>query len=57
VAKELGGDVDLIVDAGECVGKIPSTVVDATGIEPVLLREGLIPFAEILGVVKRKVAY
>lgn len=51
VMKELGMDVDLIIDGGECVGKVASTVLDATGPEPVLLRQGAIPFADI-----RKVA-
>ena len=37
----------LVVDAGPCEGS-PSTVVDCTGPEPALLREGRIPWAEIV---------
>jgi L-threonylcarbamoyladenylate synthase len=40
--------VDLIIDGGECQTKIPSTVVDVSGSEPVLVRAGAIPFAEIM---------
>ncbi len=42
-AKKLyGGKVDLIVDGGITKGKVPSTVVDMSGEEPVLIREGAI---------------
>jgi tRNA threonylcarbamoyl adenosine modification protein (Sua5/YciO/YrdC/YwlC family) len=37
----------VVVDGGFCEGA-PSTVVDATGSEPVVLREGRIPAAELL---------
>jgi L-threonylcarbamoyladenylate synthase len=40
--------VDLIIDGSECQMKIPSTVVDVSGSEPVLVRAGAIPFAEIV---------
>lgn len=39
--------IDLIVDAGELPECKPSTVVDLSGKEPVILREGAIPAAEI----------
>lgn len=39
--------VDLIVDAGRTPGGRPSTVLDLTGMRPVILREGAIPEAEI----------
>ena len=43
--------VDLAIDGGELTG-LPSTVVDITGIErgeePVILREGALPAAEVL---------
>lgn len=38
--------VDLVIDAGECAGE-PSTVVDLTGDEPTLLRQGGIPWAAV----------
>jgi L-threonylcarbamoyladenylate synthase len=39
-----------VVDAGELPG-MPSTVVDLTGPDPVVLREGAVPTAEVLGAV------
>jgi L-threonylcarbamoyladenylate synthase len=38
-AASLAGDVDLVIDGGPCVGS-PSTVVDLTGPEARILREG-----------------
>lgn len=40
-------DIDLIIDAGELPERQPSTVVDLSGAEPVILREGAISAAEI----------
>ncbi len=39
LAAALGPAVDVVLDAGECTGT-PSTVVDCTGAEPRLLRDG-----------------
>jgi len=39
--------VNLIVDAGETKGRLPSTVLDLTGKNPRLLREGAIPFSQL----------
>ncbi len=47
VAAAFGKAVPLVLDGGVCSGK-PSTVVDCTGREPKLLREGAIPWEEIL---------
>lgn len=46
VAEALGPGVEVILDAGECRGR-PSTVVDCTGQEPRLLREGRLPWPEL----------
>lgn len=46
VAEALAGAVRIVVDGGTCAGA-PSTVVDCTGAEPRLLREGRIPWAQI----------
>jgi tRNA threonylcarbamoyl adenosine modification protein (Sua5/YciO/YrdC/YwlC family) len=46
LAQALPG-VSLILDAGEC-DRAASTVVDATGETPLLLREGAVPWPEIL---------
>jgi len=43
----IAGKVDLIVDAGPCSVQIPSTVLDCSGDEPKLIREGSIPISEI----------
>jgi L-threonylcarbamoyladenylate synthase len=40
--------IDLIIDAGELPASQPSTVVDARGKEPVVLRKGAIPTDQIL---------
>lgn len=37
----------LVIDGGPAPGGVPSTVVDASGEEPVLLREGSLAFARI----------
>jgi len=39
--------VDLVVDGGPTLGRLPSTVVDLTGEEPVLVREGVIGKKEL----------
>ncbi len=40
-------DIDLIIDAGELPTNLPSTVVDARGAEPIIMREGAISAEEI----------
>lgn len=47
VDAEFGEGVDLVLDGGECTGA-PSTVIDCTGAEPRLLREGRLTWAEVL---------
>lgn len=42
VSREIGGMIDLILDAGETPGGMPSTVVDVTGDVPRVIREGAI---------------
>ena len=42
-----GDLIDLIIDDGEAQTDAPSTVVDATGDEPKLIREGVIPWSRI----------
>lgn len=48
VAAVFGGAVRLVLDGGVCTGS-PSTVVDCTGPELRLLREGRLPWPEVLG--------
>jgi L-threonylcarbamoyladenylate synthase len=47
VRESFEGAVDLIVDGGETRGLLPSTVVDLSGEEPRLVREGAIPFTRM----------
>jgi L-threonylcarbamoyladenylate synthase len=49
LAAALGPGVELILDAGPCSG-MASTVVDCTGVEPRMLREGHLSWDEILAV-------
>jgi len=43
VARELGEQVDLLLDGGPCPGGVPSTVLDLTQCPPRILRQGAIP--------------
>jgi L-threonylcarbamoyladenylate synthase len=52
VPDELRSRVGAVVDGGELPGT-PSTVVDLTGPEPVVLREGAVPADEALARVRR----
>lgn len=47
VPDEIRTGAAVVVDGGELPG-IPSTVVDLTGPEPQILREGVVPAAEVL---------
>jgi tRNA A37 threonylcarbamoyladenosine synthetase subunit TsaC/SUA5/YrdC len=42
------GKVDIIIDGGRLAGGPPSTVVDARGKEPLILREGAVRKEDIL---------
>ena len=48
VFAQLGGRIPLIIDGGKTPGGVPSTLVDCTGGELKLLREGPISLEEIL---------
>jgi tRNA threonylcarbamoyl adenosine modification protein (Sua5/YciO/YrdC/YwlC family) len=49
LAEALGSCVEVVLDGGPCTGN-PSTVVDCTGAEPRLLREGRLSWDEVLSV-------
>ncbi|HLM32359.1 MAG TPA: Sua5/YciO/YrdC/YwlC family protein [Solirubrobacterales bacterium] len=59
VPEDIRERADLAIDGGELTGR-PSTVVDITGIEsgadPVVLREGAVPAAEVADLVARVAA-
>ncbi|MFC5380616.1 L-threonylcarbamoyladenylate synthase [Aquipuribacter nitratireducens] len=47
VRADLGDDVDAVLDGGPCEVGVESTVVDARGAVPVVLREGAVPADEL----------
>ena len=47
VAAQLGDRIAVILDGGRCPGGVPSTLVDVTGEQPVILRPGPISLADI----------
>ena len=50
VSAQLGGLIPLILDGGQTPGGLPSTVVDCTGTELVILRQGPISEQQLIGV-------
>ncbi len=48
VDSQIGGTIPLILDGGKTPGGFPSTVVDCTGQEPLILRQGQISAEAIL---------
>ena len=48
VERTLGHRIDLLIDTGPTRGGAASTIVDATGAEPALVRAGAIPWEDIL---------
>lgn len=55
VLEELKGDVDLILDGDQCMVGVESTIVDVTGMNPVILRPGMISELEISKVLQREI--
>ncbi|HSW62433.1 MAG TPA: L-threonylcarbamoyladenylate synthase [Dissulfurispiraceae bacterium] len=47
-----GDAVDLVIDGGESPSSLPSTIVDLTAADPVIVREGIIPAATILALIR-----
>jgi L-threonylcarbamoyladenylate synthase len=52
VLAQLEGRIDLIIDGGACEGGVPSTVIDCTGADIKILRQGAIPAEEIFKIIK-----
>jgi len=48
VAATLGEWIEVLVDAGDTAGGLPSTVVDVTGSTPTLVRAGAVPWERVL---------
>ncbi|GIU88532.1 MAG: hypothetical protein KatS3mg009_3047 [Acidimicrobiia bacterium] len=47
---DLGADVDVVLDGGPCTVGVESTIVDLTGAEPRVLREGAVDVARLAAV-------
>jgi L-threonylcarbamoyladenylate synthase len=47
VRRQLGDEVDLVLDAGACPGGVSSTIIDCSGDTPRILRHGAIPEADV----------
>jgi len=47
VYSQFGSKIDLVIDGGRCPGGRESTIIDVTGEEPVILREGAISREEL----------
>ena len=54
--EQLGGSVAVYLDGGPCRVGVASTIVDLTGDEPRVLREGAVPVAAVAEVLGREVA-
>lgn len=48
VAASFGSGIDVLIDSGPTPAGLPSTIVDATGDAPVLVRAGAIPWERVL---------
>jgi len=48
------GKVDAIVSSGDLAHTPPSTIVNLCGAEPILVREGPVPFKEVLATLKQQ---
>jgi L-threonylcarbamoyladenylate synthase len=52
VYDQLNGRIPLILDGGRTPGGVPSTLVDCTGQQPVILREGPLSLEELLSALR-----
>lgn len=51
VVREFPDEVDLILDAGDCPGGKPSTIIDVSSAPPRLVRAGAVPASELAEIV------
>jgi L-threonylcarbamoyladenylate synthase len=51
VMAAVGSAIEMVLDGGSCAGQ-PSTVVDCTGADPRLLRDGQVSWSEVLAVAR-----
>ncbi len=55
VREELGNEVDLVLEGGQCRVGVESTIVDVSGDSPVILRPGMISEAAIAAVLQKPI--
>ena len=48
IDRQLRSGVDLVLDSGPLAGGLGSTIVDVTGTDPIILREGAVPAAALM---------
>lgn len=48
VASVFGEGIDVLIDAGATPGGLPSTIVDASGSDPILVRAGVVAWERVL---------
>jgi L-threonylcarbamoyladenylate synthase len=48
VAASFGDTIDVLVDAGSAPGGMPSTIINASGTVPILVRAGAVPWERVL---------
>lgn len=53
VLKYFDGSIDILIDGGRLSGELPSTLIDMTGKEPRIVREGRIPVEDIMKALRR----
>lgn len=53
ILDQLGDAIDLVLDGGPARGGPPSTVVDCSGADPVIVRDGAVPVAEVAAILDR----
>jgi L-threonylcarbamoyladenylate synthase len=53
ILDQLGDAIDLVLDGGPAPGGPASTVVDCTGADPVIVRDGAVPVAEVAAILDR----
>jgi L-threonylcarbamoyladenylate synthase len=56
VAEELGKNVDIILEGGQCEVGLESSIVDVSGQLPTLLRPGMITSTDIEAVLRKKIS-
>ena len=57
VQREFGERIDFVLDGGDAPGGVASTILDISGTEPRMLREGAVPWNRLIEVIKNSRDY